>query len=473
MLFPTLEFAVFFACVLPIAWLVSRWRPVWKLVILVASYVFYAAADPRFCFLLAGSTLVNQWAAVTISRWRGKPRAKRVLVFAMAINLGLLATFKYLDFFITDVSDLLDHLGVHTNPHLLHLALPVGISFFTFQGMSYVIDVWREDLRPAGWFDFAVYQAFFPHLIAGPIVRAHDLLPQLAVRRNPRAVPVTRAVGLILGGLAKKIVVADVISTRLVDPVFGAPGAHSGPEVLLAVYGYAVQIYCDFSGYTDMAIGLALLLGIRFPANFDRPYTASSLQDFWRRWHITLSTWLRDYLYIPLGGNRGGRLVSARNVMITMILGGLWHGAAWTFMAWGALHGIGLVVERQIRSRFTWRLTRTGAAIGRVVTFHFVCIAWVLFRAPTMSVAREVFGRILSWQPTLAGSQQVITPLVVLLVVAGVAVQYVGVTARRRMLTSFAGLPVALQGVLTGIALVVVVTVVDHQGVAPFIYFRF
>ena len=473
MLFPTLQFAVFFAVVLPIAWLVSPWRPVWKLFILIASYVFYAAADPWFCLLLAGSTALNQTAAVLINRWRGRERTRWVLAGAITANLATLATFKYLDFFITSVSDALDRFGAHTSPHLLHLALPIGISFFTFQGMSYVIDVYRDDLRPSGWFDFAVYQAFFPHLVAGPIVRARELLPQLAVRRNPRAVPVTQAVGLILGGLAKKVVVADVIATRLVDPVFGAPDAHSGPEILLAIYGYAVQIYCDFSGYSDMAIGLALLLGIRFPRNFDRPYTATSLQDFWRRWHITLSSWLRDYVYIPLGGGRGGRLLRARNVMLTMILGGLWHGAAWTFVLWGAVHGFGLAVERIVAERFRWRMKRTGVVISRLITFHFVCAAWVLFRAPSLSVAGHLFSRLFSWASTLPGSSQIITPLLIGLVVGGIAMQYLSLDLRQKGIVVFNRLPFAAQGILTGVALVVTITVVDHQGVAPFIYFRF
>ena len=228
---------------------------------------------------------------------------------------------------------------------LLQVTLPVGISFFTFMGLSYVIDIYRGSLEPSPWLDVAVFVAFFPHLVAGPIVRGSDLLPQIrrAHRRDPRRIALPRAAYLIFAGLFKKVVLSSYISSQIVDPVFANPHTHSSLEVLLAIYGYAVQIYCDFSGYTDIAIGCALLLGFRFPENFNAPYTARSLQDFWRRWHMTLSMWLRDYLYIPLGGNQGSRRTMYRNIMITMVLGGLWHGAAWTFVAWGALHGIGTV----------------------------------------------------------------------------------------------------------------------------------
>ena len=473
MIFPTLQFAVFFAIVLPVAWALARGRPLWKVFILGASYFFYAAADARFCLLLAGSTLLNQSAATLLARRRGTRSGRWILRLTLAADLASLAVFKYLDFFIGSVSDLLQRFGVHNDPHLLHLALPVGISFFTFQGMSYVIDVWRDQLRTATWLDFAVYQAFFPHLVAGPIVRARELLPQLAVKRDRHAVPVTRATALILGGLFKKVVVADVISTRLVDPVFGAPNAHSGFEVLAAIYGYAVQIYCDFSGYSDMAIGLALLLGIRFPINFDRPYTSSSLQEFWRRWHITLSSWLRDYLYISLGGSRKGRLRTARNVMITMLLGGLWHGAAWTFVIWGAIHGVGLVIERTLRRKFRWAMPRVGRVISTFVTFHVVVLAWVFFRAPSISIVGDLFGRVTSWASVLPGSQQVVSPLVLALIIGGIAMQWVGRPIRTRALILTTRAPWALQAVTAGIALVVIITIVDHQGVAPFIYFRF
>ncbi|MGN6600201.1 MAG: MBOAT family O-acyltransferase [Actinomycetes bacterium] len=354
MIFPTVQFAAFFAVVLPVSWLLMPRLALWKPFVLAASYVFYGAADWRFCLLLGASTVGNQLAAVRAeaARTRGDEAARRRWVTAaVALDLGLLGVFKYLGFFVDSVDSLLRGIGLAAPLPLLHIALPVGISFFTFQAMSYVIDVGRGRADVASIADFAIYQAFFPHLVAGPIVRAREFLPQLRTPRNPRDVPATAALFLILGGLVKKVVFADLLATRLVDPVFEAPGAHSAPEVLLAIYGYAGQIYCDFSAYTDIAIGVALLLGFRFPQNFDRPYAALSLQDFWRRWHMTLSRWLRDYLYISLGGNRRGRARTYVNLALTLVLGGLWHGASWTFVIWGALHGGGLAVERWISER--------------------------------------------------------------------------------------------------------------------------
>lgn len=347
MIFPTVEFAVFFAVVLPLSWLLMPHATAWKLFILAASYFFYAYADVRFVLLLLLSTAINQTAAKLLARWRDG----RILATALVMDLGLLGWFKYYGFFALQIDNTLADLGLKTPLPLLQITLPVGISFFTFQAMSYVIDVWRGRVEPTSTIDFAVYESFFPHLVAGPIVRASEFLPQLSGPRDPRRVPVTAAVFLIVGGLFKKVVLADLLATRLVDPVWATPGQHSSAEVLAAVYGYAVQIYCDFSAYSEIAIGLALLLGFRFPDNFNRPYSAVSLQDFWRRWHMTLSRWLRDYLYVPLGGSRRGRRRTYSNLLITMVLGGLWHGAAWTFVLWGSMHGAGLAVERRWQER--------------------------------------------------------------------------------------------------------------------------
>ncbi|MDB5077340.1 MAG: rane bound O-acyl transferase, partial [Chloroflexi bacterium] len=266
-------------------------------------------------------------------------------------DLCLLGWFKYYGFFVANIATLSAKLGMAAPVPLLQVALPVGISFYTFQSMSYVIDVRRGRSNPASWLDFALFSSFFPHLIAGPIVRASELIPQFAKPRNPMRIEAARAFGLIVGGLVKKVVLADPIATRLVDPVFGSPSVHSRTDVIAAIYGYAVQIYCDFSAYSDMAIGLALLLGFHFPPNFDRPYAAVTLRDFWRRWHMSLSRWLRDYLYIGLGGNRQGRIRTYLNLIVTMLLGGLWHGAAWKFMLWGCIHGGGLATERWIEEK--------------------------------------------------------------------------------------------------------------------------
>ncbi len=345
MLFPTLSFAAFFALVLPVSWLLMPHRVQWRLFMIAASWFFYGAADWRFVPLLAGSTVVNHYFARRIDRARGNKR-RAWTITAVSTNLVVLAWFKYIGFLSLSAQSSLRYLGIHAHVPLPEVLLPIGISFFTFQALSYVIDTSRGKIHPVSLIEFAVYLSFFPHLVAGPIVRATEFLPQIKEKISPRHIDVGKAFWLISLGLFKKVVIASYLGTYAADPLFGFPRQHAGVEALFGVYAYAIQIYADFSGYTDIAIGLALLLGIRFPQNFNAPYAAASLQDFWRRWHMTLSRWLRDYLYIPLGGSRRGKVRTYLNIMITMLLGGLWHGAAWTFVAWGALHGTGLIVER-------------------------------------------------------------------------------------------------------------------------------
>jgi D-alanyl-lipoteichoic acid acyltransferase DltB (MBOAT superfamily) len=297
-LFPTVTFAVFFLIVLPASWSLMRHQSAWRLFILAASFVFYGWWDWRFVFLLAASIVVNQALAQAIYRATAVGARKALLAAAVSFDLGLLAYFKYTNFFLTSLDDVLGTSWLAT------VTLPVGVSFFTFMAISYVVDTYRGELVPTTLMRFAVFQAFFPHLVAGPIVRAGELLPQLEAPRDPRRVDTGRAFFLIVTGLFLKVVIANHLATHVVDDVFAAPNRHSSLEVLVAVYGYAVQIFADFCGYTNIAIGVALLLGFEFPQNFASPYTAVSLQDFWRRWHMTLSRFLRDYLYIPLGGNR-------------------------------------------------------------------------------------------------------------------------------------------------------------------------
>jgi D-alanyl-lipoteichoic acid acyltransferase DltB (MBOAT superfamily) len=341
--------------------------------------------------------------------------------------------------------------------------------------LSYVIDIYRRQLQPARPLDLALYLSFFPHLLAGPIVRGNELLPQLRHRRDPRAVDYSRALWLIMAGLFKKVVISSYVSSAIVQPVFTAPAQHSAPEAIFAAWGYAVQIYCDFSGYTDIAIGLALLLGIRFPINFDAPYTARNLQDFWRRWHITLSRWLRDYLYIPLGGSSGSEARTVRNVVITMVLGGLWHGAAWTFVFWGALHGIGQAVGH-VRRRSRVRRGLPAVAEGpvriwvqRFVTFQFVCLGWVFFNASGLSDAFAVLGRALSgW----GRPSPLVTPLLALVIVGTVVSQLVPTFRVEQLQSVFSRQRSVVQvGVLA--VLLLGITTFGPVGVAPFIYYRF
>jgi alginate O-acetyltransferase complex protein AlgI len=465
--FPTLEFATLFACVLPLSWLLMPYRRLWKGFIIAASYLFYGYADWRFVFLLAGCTLWNQLAASAIAVCYFERRKSWLLGIAIVGDLGILGFFKYYGFFVNNVAALTGHLGLPLPLPLLQVALPIGISFFTFQAMSYVIDVRRGKMKPVATLDFALYLSFFPHVIAGPIVRAGELIPQFGAARNPRSIEFVRALRLIAGGLIKKVVIADLLSTQLVDPVFGTPSLHSRWDVIAAMYGYAVQIYCDFSAYSDIAIGLALLLGFQFPPNFNRPYAAVTLQDFWHRWHMTLSRWLRDYLYIGLGGNRKGRLKTYRNLMLTMVLGGLWHGAAWTFVLWGGTHGVGLAIER-------WWTERRGDARVRfpllrwLLTFHIVCGAWVLFRADSLGTVGALIQQVVR-----GGGTTSVTPIALLAIAAGLLIQFIpqGPLEMARALTARAG-PL-VQGAVFGLVLFGTGVVVSGQGVAPFIYYRF
>ena len=308
MLFPTIDFAVFFALVFLGHWLLNQKPLPWKLFMIGASYVFYAWWDVHFIWLLAGVSAASQLGAIAVSRQTDETRKRVAMAGGIALVIAPLLYFKYYGFFSLNLTNAAASLGLdNLGLPLVQLILPVGISFFTFMAISYIVDVYRGHTRVASWIDVFLYLSFFPHLVAGPIVRPDELIPQLDVRRDPRHVDVAGSAWLILGGLFKKVVVSSFLATNVVDPVFGDPSAHSAIDAIIAMVAYAVVIYADFSGYTDIAIGVAKLLGFQFPQNFDRPYTARSLQDFWRRWHITLSRWLRDYLYIPLGGSEEGR----------------------------------------------------------------------------------------------------------------------------------------------------------------------
>jgi len=470
-LFPTTTFAIFFVIVLPTSWALMRRRAWWQAFMLAASYVFYAWWDWRFVFLLAASTIGNHAAARAIGRASQRQTRKVLLGLAVAFNLGLLGYFKYAGFLVSSAENALSRVGLPSSSFALSVTLPIGISFFTFMALSYVIDVYRGQLEPVDFPRFAVYLSFFPHLVAGPIVRGSELLPQLERPRNAGRVNATRAYFLILSGLFFKVVIANQLSTHLVDAVFAAPDRHSSLEVLIAIYGYAVQIFADFMGYTNIAIGVALLLGFEFPQNFNSPYQAVSLQDFWRRWHMTLSRWLRDYLYVSLGGNRKGRVRTYVNLLATMLLGGLWHGAAWTFVIWGGLHGSGLAVERFARDLLGARRSWGGAGrwAARIVTFHFVCFAWIFFRASSLHAAGSVLGRLFSaWgQPS-----PLVTTGVVLAIAAGLAANFVPVRLMTVTFDRFARLPAVAQAACLAVGLMLVDTL-GPQGVAPFIYFRF
>jgi alginate O-acetyltransferase complex protein AlgI len=347
MLFPTFTFAIYFLLVFVGSWLLMPRQGLWKPFILGASVVFYGWWDWRFVFLLAFSAVANQLFAKAIERTATVAARKWLLAATVAVNLGILGWFKYYGFFVTSVANTLHAFHLNADLPLLRIVLPIGISFLTFRVLSYGIDVYRGTMRTSSMMDFAVYVAFFPYTLAGPIARASEFLPQLAGPRDPRRIDTSRAFFLIFGGLVKKMLFADYLATHIVNGVFTTPGSYTSLETLIGIIAYSVQIYCDFSAYADIAIGVSLLLGFELPDNFDAPYTAISVQDFWRRWHMTLSRWLRDYLYIPLGGNRKGQTRTYVNLFLTMVLGGLWHGAGWTFVFWGALFGGALVIEHR------------------------------------------------------------------------------------------------------------------------------
>jgi alginate O-acetyltransferase complex protein AlgI len=468
-LFPTVEFAVFFVVVLTGSWLLMHRRTPWKIFMVATSYVFYGAWDWRYTLLLAGCTVVNQLVARSMAATTDDRRRRIRLAIGVAANLGVLGWFKYYGFFVSSARNALGEFGITPPLPLLEILLPVGISFFTFQAMSYVIDVYRRQVEVAPWLDIFVYLAFFPQLVAGPIVRGSEFLPQLRAPRDPRGIPAMRAFGLILAGLFKKVVIANALATTIVDQVFADPAAHGGLETLVAVYAYAVQIYADFSGYTDIAIGVALLLGFSFPQNFDAPYSALSLRDFWRRWHMTLSRWLRDYLYIPLGGSAGGTVATMGALFATMVLGGLWHGAAWTFVIWGALHGAGLAIERMTGQGpvTTEGMSGAEAVARRLVTFHLVCLGWIFFRAQSVGDAFTILGRLAA-----PGEVALVTPTVLLLIVVAIGFQYVPKDLGARLEVAAGRLRPVPVGLALGAGLLFV-DALGPEGIAPFIYFQF
>jgi alginate O-acetyltransferase complex protein AlgI len=448
-----------------------RLRPRPQIVLLlVASYVFYGAWDYRFLSLLIISTLVDYGAGRGLARTDDPALRRLLLLLSVGTNLGILGFFKYFDFFIDSAQQSLDAIGLGTDPALLEIVLPVGISFYTFQTMSYTIDVYRRHLEPTDdLLTFAVYVAYFPQLVAGPIERAKRLLPQLERPRiRPDADTLASGLSLILLGLLKKVVIGDVLANE-VDRAFAGASTAGWVALVVGVYAFALQIYADFSGYTDIARGASRLMGIELMRNFEGPYLSRSITEFWRRWHISLSQWLRDYLYVPLGGNQRGTVATYRNLMITMLLGGLWHGASWVFVIWGGLHGVYLVGERLWRradptdTPLEWRHV---PAI--IVTFQLVCFAWIFFRSPDLGTATDMIEGILTLRP---GEVHLDTVLLVLFFAAIV----VTVDLAQRLTGShvpwMGWRPLPL-GVAAGGAAALVVLAAGATQV-PFIYFQF
>jgi alginate O-acetyltransferase complex protein AlgI len=437
------------------------------------SYYFYYKSSGIYFFLLGIVTVSDFFLAHRMQQTETHWKRKMLVVISLCINLGLLCYFKYTNFFYQMLCPLLNG-----SFQPLDIFLPVGISFFTFQSLSYTIDVYRKDLKPLdNLLDYAFYVSFFPQLVAGPIVRASDFIPQI---RRPLLVTnemFGQGVFFIVSGLFKKAVISDYISVNFVERIFDNPSLYSGLENLFGVYGYALQIYCDFSGYSDMAIGIALLLGFRFPINFNSPYKSDSVTDFWHRWHISLSTWLRDYLYISLGGNRKGKLRTYINLVLTMLLGGLWHGASWNFVVWGGLHGAALALHKGLRSLLhrpkQYRSTGWRKVAAVFITFHFVCLCWIFFRNSTFDGSISMISQIFtSFHPELAGQLFVGYWKVFALMGIGYLLHWCPDSWQNACSRGMVRMPVVVQAFIL-IALIFLVIQVKSSDIQPFIYFQF
>lgn len=432
-------------------------------------FFYYKSSGIYFCLLLF-SGVVDYNIAKLLHNEVKQGYRKFYLVLSVILNLGFLGYFKYTNF-------ILENYNLLTNNHFefQRLILPVGISFYTFQSMSYIIDIYRKELQPTkNILDYMFFVSFFPQLVAGPIVRASEFLPQIYKKITLSRTDVNHALFLIIGGLIKKTVISDYISLNFVDRVFDSPKLYTAFENLMATYGYTIQIYCDFSGYSDMAIGIALLMGFKLSVNFRTPYKSASVTEFWRRWHISLSTWLRDYLYISLGGNRKGKFRTYVNLFLTMLLGGLWHGASWKFIIWGVLHGLALVVERLVNSVvklpkniFTW-------IISVILTFHFVVFCWIFFRAKDFATAFELIDKIRElqfrpneWWVILQGYENVFIVMLIGYIWHFLPSKWIG-----GLRWTFDKMPIVVKALILALTFWLVYAT-STSGPQPFIYFQF
>lgn len=473
MIFSSGIFLWLFAAFIVVYLLLQRRTTARLMFVTLFSYYFYYKSSGTYFFLLAVVTVSDFLLALLMDRTVTRWKRKLWVVVSLCVNLGLLCYFKYTNFLLECWASL-----TGGSFSMLDIFLPVGISFFTFQSLSYTIDVYRREIKPlTNLLDYAFYVSFFPQLVAGPIVRARDFIPQI---RRPLFVSYEmfgRGIFLIVSGLFKKAVISDYISVNFVERIFDNPTLYSGVENLMGVYGYALQIYCDFSGYSDMAIGIALLLGFHFNINFDSPYKSASVTEFWRRWHISLSSWLRDYLYISLGGNRKGKVRQYVNLIITMFLGGLWHGASWNFVLWGVLHGVALAVHKFWMSLTGRKKGEQSHGIRRffgvVVTFHFVCFCWIFFRnadfATSVDMLRQIFTvfRPQLLPQLLAGYWEVFA-----LMGLGYMLHFLPDSWERACTKTVIRLPLLGKAVLM-IALIYLVIQMKSSDIQPFIYFQF
>ncbi|MCC7494494.1 MAG: MBOAT family protein [Fimbriimonadaceae bacterium] len=467
MLFNTGQFALFFLLVYTLYLRLNHRAQ--NVMLLLVSWYFYACWNWRFLFLLLASTVIDYCIGLAMEHREGHQR-RRLVTASIVVNLGILGCFKYFNFFVDSANAVLHGLGFHPHLPVLNVVLPVGISFYTFQAMAYTIDIYRRDAAPCRDFvTFALYVAYFPHLVAGPIQRTHDLLPQLAVPRRVTAAMLRSGALLILIGMVRKVAIADMLAGQ-VDAVFSDPGGQSSFQLLQGLLMFALQVYGDFAGYTDMARGISRMMGIELIENFRQPYLATDITDFWRRWHISLSRWLRDYLYIPLGGNRGPTWFVYRNLMLTMLLGGLWHGASWNFVIWGGIQGIALAVHRAVagdRRKTVPSRSRPRQLLCWAGTMAVVGLSWVFFRAHTLEGAISYLGGILHWHGGLLQGfrREPLYALVLLLLVD--LPQH-----RQSRPEAMHSWPTWIRGVVYALLVLAIITLRPNVN-APFIYFQF
>lgn len=471
MVFNSLTFVVFFACVLVLHSMPFNWTTK-KINLLIASYLFYAAWNPPFVVLLWISTVVDWYAAQKLTRAE-RPVVRRawMLVSALA-NLGMLAYFKYGTFLLQNFASLLTSIGVSYQPPALDIALPVGISFYTFATMSYTLDVYLRRAAPArNLLDYALFVTFFPHLVAGPIMRPTELVPQFAAPRQATPDMLRFGLALMTIGMFQKIVLADAFLGPAVEMVYDGNRLPGLLDSWVATLAFSAQIFCDFAGYSTTAIGVAMCLGFAMPDNFRFPYAAVGFSDFWRRWHITLSAWLRDYLYIPLGGNRHGEARTHLSLMVTMLLGGLWHGASWTFVAWGGLHGLYLSAERALRARLAgYRPGPLALLCLGLLTYALVNITWVFFRAHSFAKAWQMLAGMFGVNTRAAPILPTVHVAMVVAIVTGILITHWRMR-HQTLETAIARVPAV---VLSGVWALMLFAIVTSQGSDnAFIYFQF
>ena len=474
MIFTSFEYLLFFAAVLLIRSCLRSFSAE-KSFLLLASYLFYMSWSIPCGLLILGTSVIDYFVGVGLGRIEAQRKRKLLLVVSVVANLGVLGFFKYSNFFLANASWSLNLLGVHAPSWHYNILLPAGISFFTFQSMTYTIETYRRRIEPCHSFrDFLLFVAFFPQLLAGPINRAVDLLPQFAKRLRANALDFEIGLAQFALGAVKKLVISDQIAPN-VDLIFASPGNYDGFTLLQGALGYAVQIYCDFSGYSDMAIGSARMMGFRFVENFQMPYSAVNITEFWRRWHISLSTWLRDYLYIPLGGNRKGTARTYINLMVTMVLGGLWHGASWNFVFWGALHGVALAVHKGWCAWDPFAALKDNpvfqsvwSVCSRFLTLGVVVLGWIFFRADSWAAATTCVARILTWSH---GGVRLMSPYIIPALVA-VVLTHLLVQKDRNLAHELPSRTLPLR-VAAYSCLATILACLAATDSAPFIYFQF